>query len=397
MAISDFQSESPAYIRLLIICCLITFICYVAIQMRMPIVPLYARFLNIPTSHIGIINSIFFLFAGLLSIPMGLVSDHIGRKWTSSVGLILLCTASFLLCYAKSFIQFCSISFLIGIGIAAFAPTMMSFVADISPPTHLGRSYGWYTTAVFSGMSIGPALGGYIANYQSFQTVFFLSGLIILVGFTMIIILFPKPKSSKFNPKGKKTMNGLQTEILKNSQLIGCLLATLGGTFGLGMFMSFVPLHANHQGLTVKDIGIIFMIQGIFNGISRIPFGHLSDTISDRKYLVMVGLIGLAGSMAGLGISKSFTAFVIFSACFGISMGLAFTSIGAIISLSVHPSFRGIAMGSYNTCIYLGMMISSGLMGAIIQKIGFDNGFYLTGCFILSFLCGFYFLYRKAK
>ena len=40
----------------------------------------------------------------------------------------------------------------------------MSYVAGISPPTHLGRSYGWYTTALYVGMSLGPAAGGFVAH-----------------------------------------------------------------------------------------------------------------------------------------------------------------------------------------------------------------------------------------
>jgi MFS family permease len=51
---------------------------------------------------------------------------------------------------------------LFGVGIAAFAPTMMSSVADFTPATHLGRAYGWYTMAIYSAMTLGPAAGGFL-------------------------------------------------------------------------------------------------------------------------------------------------------------------------------------------------------------------------------------------
>jgi sugar phosphate permease len=75
-------------------------------------------------------------------------------------------------------------------------------------------------------------------------------------------------------------------------------------------------------------------------------------------------------------------------------MGLAFTSIGALIAEVVPVESRGLAMGGYNTCIYLGMLSSSVSMGTIIEIIGFANGFYLTAA-VNFFLVGFFHLLMK--
>ena len=65
-------------------------------------------------------------------------------------------------------------------------------------------------------------------------------------------------------------------------------------------------------------------------------------------------------------------------------MGLAFTSVGALIPLAVPTQSLGLAMGGYNSCIYLGMMLSSALMGPVIKFAGFRTGFLLTA--LLNFL-----------
>ncbi len=169
---------------------------------------------------------------------------------------------------------------------------------------------------------------------------------------------------------------------------------TLGGCFALGMFITFLPLHAQNQNLTVWQIGLVFAVQGIFNAASRIPFGHLSDKVRNRSTLVVIGLIGFAGSMAGFGISKGMIHFVSFAVAFGISMGLAFTSIGALIAEVVPVESRGVAMGGYNTCIYFGMMVSSASMGPIIRKIGYENGFLITAMVNLL-LVGCFYLFMK--
>ena len=95
--------------------------------------------------------------------------------------------------------------------------------------------------------------------------------------------------------------------------------------------------------------------------------------------------------MAGFAISNSTIHFITFAIAFGISMGLAFTSIGALIAEVVPFESRGLAMGGYNTCIYFGMMASSASMGPIIRKIGFENGFFMTSVINL-FLVGFFYL-----
>ncbi|MGD8449091.1 MAG: MFS transporter [Desulfobacterales bacterium] len=101
-----------------------------------------------------------------------------------------------------------------------------------------------------------------------------------------------------------------------------------------------------------------------------------------------------SASMAGFAISKSTIHFVTFAVAFGTSMGLAFTSVGAIIAELVPLESRGLAMGGYNTCIYFGMMLSSASMGAIIRNIGFEHGFLITAVINL-FLVGIFYLLMK--
>jgi MFS family permease len=384
-----------SYGMLLFICCGVAFAGYLGSNMRLPVVPLYAKSIGADTVLIGIINSAFLLMAGILSLPLGILSDRFGRKLFASFGLIVLSATSFLLYFSKTPMQLLWIYLFFGAGVAAFGPTMMSFVADFSPPTHLGRSYGWYTTALYTSMSLGPAIGGFIAQQSGFLQVFFISGIIIFVTFWVVVFLLPPTHLIiGERPKREKT-SVIIGELLKNRPLLSCWLVTLGGCFALGMFITFLPLHAQNQNLTVWQIGLVFAVQGISNAVSRIPFGLLSDKVKNRSTLVVIGLIGFAASMAGFGISTRVIHFVSFAVAFGTSMGLAFTSIGALIAEVVPVESRGLAMGGYNTCIYFGMMISSASMGPIIRKIGFESGFLITAVINLLLVGVFYLLMKE--
>ncbi|HOV87527.1 MAG TPA: MFS transporter [Syntrophobacteraceae bacterium] len=368
----------PTYEALLVLCCVVTSMCYLGSHMRIPVVPLFARTLGADTFQVGAVNASFLFTAALLSLPLGLLSDRLGRKRLITAGLLIISLSSFLLCFSTTVLEMIGIYLLFGTGLAAFAPTMMSFVADFSPPTHLGRSYGWYTLALYGGMSTGPALGGALAGWVGFQWTFAVSGAVTLAVLFLVAGLLPRAGQVLVNRPSKRPTGEVAKELVKNAPLLACWVATLGGCLGLGMFVTFVPLYAQDQGVRVEQIGFIFGLQALCNALSRIPFGRLSDRAAKRSRLATAGLLGLSVSIAGLGPARGMGAFLLFAAGLGISMGIAFTAIGALISEVVAPDARGLAMGGYNSAIYIGMMVSSLVMGAVIREIGFKNAFLIV-------------------
>jgi MFS family permease len=386
-----------AFRVLLLICCTVTYAGYFGSYMRLPVVPLYARAIGAGTVEIGLINSSFLLMAGLLSLPLGILSDRLGRKGLIVIGLLISSGTSFLLCLVHAPVQMIWVYLLFGFGLACFAPTMMSLVADITPATHLGRSYGWYTMAVYGGMSLGPAAGGWVAQWWGYKSVFLASGVWILLVCLAVFALLPK--SLHHRPAGyqKKPIAEMAKNLTRNLPLMACWLVTLGGCLGLGMFVTFVPVHAHEQGIGAGQIGLIFGTQALFNALSRIPFGRLSDSVGQRSHLVVIGLIGLAASIAGFGVSTTITWFITCAIGMGVSMGLAFTTIGALISEVVSPDARGLAMGGYNTMIYLGMMLSSLVMGIVIRSHGFSLSFFIVAGVNLLTTCMFYLMFSSPR
>lgn len=385
----------PSYRSLLFLCCLITYGCYFGAYMRVPIVPLYAHSLGADALKVGMINSAFMLTAGVLSIPLGILSDHVGRKLLIMCGLLILTGSAFLLYCATSATQMIGIYFVFGIGMAAFAPTMMSFVADFSPPSHMGRSYGWYTLALYTGMCLGPAAGGFVAGRLKYQPTFLISGLTTVLVLVTVFFLLPRARHVLVHRPQKRFSGAIASDLIRNVPLLTCWLATLGGCFGLGMFITFVPLQAQARGIGVEQIGVIFAAQALANALSRIPFGQLSDRVANRSILVVIGLVGFSAATAGFGTATTTWIFVILAAGLGISMGIAFTSIGALIAEVVSPAARGLAMGGYNSAIYLGMMLSSLIMGALIRHLGFRDCFFLVAVVNLIIAGLFYLLFKR--
>jgi MFS family permease len=385
----------PSFAVLLLICCAVVLGCYFGTYMRFPVVPLYAASLGADTVQIGVINAAFLLSAGALSLPLGLIVNRLGMKLLAGVGLLILAASSFLLAVSSTPPQLIWIYLFSGAGLAAFGPTTMSYVAGISPPTHLGRSYGWYTTAIYAGMSLGPAAGGFAAEAWGFAPVFLLSGLSIFMTFWLLFFFLPRARNvMPVSLRPPAVGMALIREVGTNLPLLGAWLATGAGCFGVGVFITYLPLHAHEQGLTYGQIGLVFAVQGLVNALSRLPCGHLSDRVKRRRLLVVWGLMGVAASLVGYGLSRRPLHFILSAAAMGIGMGLTFTSVAALCVETVSPEHRGMAMGGYNSAIYLGMMVSAAGLGPIIGVIGFKDGFLLTTLITLLITGSAFFLMK---
>jgi MFS family permease len=244
-------------------------------------------------------------------------------------------------------------------------------------------------------MSTGPASGGLVAQWLGYSAVFAWSGGLLLLVLGGTFLFLPRARHVALQRPPRLPFREVAGELLMNPGLLACWLVTLGACMGTGTFITFVPLHASELGISVGHIGLIFGAQALFNALSRIPFGYLGDKISDRSHLVVGGLLGFALCMAGVGMATNISFFLATAAGLGFCMGIGFTAIGALMSELVSPSCRGLAMGGYNSAIYLGMMLGSLVIGAIVREIGFKKGFLIIGLVNVLVTGGFHFIFKR--
>ncbi|HEY3309776.1 MAG TPA: MFS transporter [Desulfuromonadaceae bacterium] len=381
--------------RLLLTACAISFVCFFGSYMRIPIVPLFAMSLGADTVQVGLINGAFMLIAGVLSIPSGLVSDRLGRRLPLLGGMILLAGSSLLLYWSSSPLQMAVIYLLFGVGLSAFSPTLMSYVADVTPPEMLGQAYGWYTMSLYGGMTLGPAAGGFLGTALGLRPVFLVAGGLIFIMFLVAFFFLPAYPVHNRGAGVSPAILPVLKSLMGNRPLVACLVATLGGCFGFGMFVTFMPLYIRSQGMSTGAVGFVFATQALANALSRLPAGRFYGRVADRSLLVSGGLAVFALALAAFGLCHSIVSLMAVAAVMGISMGVAFTVVCALIADAVPREMRGLAMGCYNTCVYAGMMLCSVGMGMIIREDGFRIAFFLSGAIGMVVLLLFMTLYRS--
>src|SRR6185369_12671168 len=323
------MSKSTQDITPFLLLCLIGFAAFFSSYLRIPVMPLFAAALGAGPAQVGTINGAFMLTAGVLPIPAGLLADRIGRKVPIIAGLIATAVSSLLVTQCHLPGQMAAAYVLFGAGLAAFAPGMLSLVADVMPSDRLGQAYGWYTTAIYIAMTLGPASGGYLAKALGLREVFIVSGgLLVAVTFLALLVLPQGP------PRRKTALHAIlagSVTLLHNRNLLACLVATAGSCIGFGVFLTFLPLYASQHGYDPAQVGMVFGAQALTNVVGRVPIGSLADRF-DRRWLVAVGLICLAAALAALGQATQFVPLIICAVVMGVGMALTFTAIGALIA-----------------------------------------------------------------
>ncbi len=384
----------PRPARALLILCAIGFTGFFASYLRIPVLPLLAAALGGNPGQVGIINAAFMLSAGLLSIPAGVLADRVGRRPTLLGGICVLSLSSFLIATAASPLQMAAIYLFFGAGLAAFAPTMMSLVADASPPSLVGRTFAWYTTAVYLAMTVGPAAGGFLAKAAGLKPVFIISGGVLLLLWAAVYMVIPR-ETSRHAPPPARHLPAAIRQLLGNRRFFASLLATLGGCFSFGVFVTFLPLYARSHGLDPGRIGLVFSAQAVVNVVSRIPFGRLGDNAANRGPLAAAGFILIAAAVAAIGLCATALSLAACGALLGTGMAIGFTAVTAIIVAAVPREARGLAMGLYNSCIFLGMMVGSAVIGGMIHGAGYRAVFLGGGGVCAALTLVFIALYRK--
>ncbi len=377
-----------------LVACALTLVLYIGAYIRLPLVPLFASGIGASTVQVGMINAGFMLAAALLAVPLGLVSDRLGRRRLVLAGMIVSGLTSLFLTIARTPAQVGMIYLFSGVGLACFSPAMMSYVGDVAPPHFLGRAYGWYTTALYLGMALGPGLGGAIGA-AGFRTAFLVSAAVIGAGIVAGIPRMPAPPPA-MRPASMNLAADLK-EILANRSVLACWITTFFATYAWGALFSFFPLYARDSGISVAHTGLIFTSQAASNALSRIPIGHLADRTGRRDRYIVFGNLAFALCIAGVGqFSTAAPLYVLFLLAGG-SMAATFTAVGALLSESVDTRVRGLAMGGYNTCIYSGFAVSAATLGAVIHRFGFPAGFLGAGALCAVATLAFPLIYARPK
>jgi MFS family permease len=139
----------------------------------------------------GVAFSVMMVTRLIFQVPLGRLSDNIGRKPLIIIGLILIAPATALLGYSNNLVQLSTLRAVQGLTSAAIAAPAFAVAADLSKTGGEGRQMSVITMGFGLGIALGPLLTGGLAVYY-FDLPSLIGGVMSLLGAWIVFRYVPE-------------------------------------------------------------------------------------------------------------------------------------------------------------------------------------------------------------
>ncbi len=333
----------------------------------MPIISIAADDLSgANAALIGAAIGVYGLTQALLQIPMGMMSDKIGRKPIILIGLTIFALGSLICANADSMT-----SLIVGRaiqGAGAIASTLMALLSDVTREQN--RTKAMATVGISIGVSfmLSLVMGPWLFSIIGLAGLFYLSLAFSVVGMGLIIFAVPNVKQHTFRRDTTPSLQAL-SKVLANKSLrfmntsIFILHASLTALFvcipNLLLTRFELPL-VDHSWLYLIVMGLAF--------IGMLPMVIVAEAKGKMKQVVSYALLMLAFGTLLMGFSSSVTLFGVTLWLYFVGFNTLEATLPSLISKVSPVGYRGTAMGIFSTHQFMGAFIGGIGGGWILQN-----------------------------
>jgi DHA1 family solute carrier family 18 vesicular amine transporter 1/2 len=355
--------------RSLVLACITTatFTDLVAYSVAVPVLPDYARRFHASPTMVGLLFGSFGVALLTMSMPMGAVSDRLGRKGPMIGALALLAGATLLFAYAQSLPMLFVARMLQGAADAITWVVGFALIADLYGEDERGRAMGLAMGGSTLGFIIGPLVGGWLYELGGIRLPF-----LVVAGLAALdLVVFASVTPSTTRTAAAPTP---MMQVLRVRAIAVCAVIVAIGAAGAAMLEPVLPLMLEARAhLGPAAIGTLFGAAALAASAMHPLYGRLSDRWSGGR-LMIAGLVGFALMLPVLNAVTGFRSAALVMVPLWMVFGMFITpSLTYFAQLASQAGVRayGVVYGVYNVAWAVGLMSGPALGGFLFQHIGF--------------------------
>ncbi len=191
---------------------------------------------------------------------MGKLCDGIGRRRTLLLGLFIFTLGNFLTAIGSSLLFMLIARFTVGVGTAAVAPVVMSYIVTEFPHDSTAKGFSIYMLVSSSAVIFGPTLGGMMINSFGWRAMMWVCVLICIAVF-FICLTITKGDSEERKPL--VGVDGLGAVFILLFFGLALCIPSFGQNFGWTSRYFLLVLF----GAAIALVGLVFVERGAKNPI----------------------------------------------------------------------------------------------------------------------------------
>jgi MFS family permease len=342
--------------------CLSNFLFSASFSMIIPELPDYLASMG-GKAYIGYTIALFTLTAGLSRPFSGKLTDHIGRIPVMAFGSIVCFICGGLYPLIHTVQGFLFLRFLHGMSTGTKPTATAAYVADLIPENRRGEAQGSLGIFTASGMSLGPAIGSYLASEIGLKEMFWISSLFALLSILILMRMketLPKAMKSNFSWKLFK----INWEDVFEPKVLPVFWTMLLVSFSSGVVVTLLPDISKIIGWHNK--GLYFTIYTIASIFMRICFSKSSDTYG-RIPVLIFSTLTLVAAMGLMMIDLNVWTVILSAILFGFAWGFTTPTLAAWTSDLANKNHMGRAMATMYIALEIGIGLGALFSGMIYQ------------------------------
>lgn len=350
----------------------------------MPVFSLYAKQMPDATPLlIGLALGVYGLGQVLLQIPLGLLSDRIGRKPAITLGLLVFAAGGLVAALSHSLSGIVIGRALQGMGAVAGAGTALA--ADLTREENRGKVMGIIGVSIGVAFLLALILGPPLEAVEGLSGLFAATSVLALAALVLLWLIVPTPERQK---APASAAFGSVLSMLGD----GRMLVLNGSVFFLHMLLtaSFVGLPlllADRLHLPVNQHWQLYLPVMVIAALVMGACLHRMREVAQSLRIVAVCVVATGLGLLGFALSGDHLAALgVAAAVFFSAFNLLEAALPSLVSRLAPPSLRGAAMGAYSTSQFLGAFVGGAVGGIALGRLGVEGVFLCAAALTLIWL-----------